>query len=186
MTYFLDACQALETRSWHAHDDERPHKGFTLMEMLIVVAIIAILVAIAIPVFTAQLNNARLATDAANLRSVKAEAAIAVMSDSITVDGAPTTVSKLTAPVDYSGWVCVAADGSFWTTKAKCEASGKKLMQLQSDKSAGNTTSDEIDAMLNYDRAHTKGYCVTVVLNDSSVSTGSYSLSAQKKDSPLL
>lgn len=34
-------------------------KGFTLMEMLIVVAIIAVLIAIAIPVFTAQLEKAR-------------------------------------------------------------------------------------------------------------------------------
>lgn len=38
-------------------------KGFTLMEMLIVVAIIAILIAVAIPVFSAQLHKARVATD---------------------------------------------------------------------------------------------------------------------------
>lgn len=41
----------------------KPHrrvnkKGFTLMEMLIVVAIIAILIAVAIPVFSAQLHKA--------------------------------------------------------------------------------------------------------------------------------
>ena len=34
-------------------------KGFTLMEMLIVVAIIVILVAVSIPTFTAQLDNAK-------------------------------------------------------------------------------------------------------------------------------
>ena len=49
------------------------NKGFTLMEMLIVVAIIAVLVAIAIPVFTNQLEKAREATDAANIRSAYAE-----------------------------------------------------------------------------------------------------------------
>ena len=43
--------------------------GFTLMEMLIVVAIIAVLIAIAIPVFTSQLEKSREATDAANIRS---------------------------------------------------------------------------------------------------------------------
>lgn len=47
-------------------------KGFTLMEMLIVVAIIAILVAIAIPTFNNSLNKARLATDQANARALKA------------------------------------------------------------------------------------------------------------------
>ena len=48
-------------------------KGFTLMEMLIVVAIIAVLVAIAIPTFTNQLEKAREATDMANIRSAYAE-----------------------------------------------------------------------------------------------------------------
>lgn len=48
-------------------------KGFTLMEMLIVVAIIAILIAVAIPVFGAQLHKARVATDWANLRSFYAD-----------------------------------------------------------------------------------------------------------------
>lgn len=49
-------------------------KGFTLAELLIVVAIIAVLVAIAIPVFSAQLEKSRQATDLANLRSSYAEA----------------------------------------------------------------------------------------------------------------
>ena len=48
-------------------------KGFTLMEMLIVVAIIAILVAIAIPTFSGALIKAREAADEANVRSYYAE-----------------------------------------------------------------------------------------------------------------
>lgn len=49
-------------------------KGFTLMEMLIVVAIIVILVAVSMPVFTNQLDKSRKATDDANLRAAKAVA----------------------------------------------------------------------------------------------------------------
>ena len=51
-------------------------KGFTLMEMLIVVAIIAVLVAIAIPVLNGALEKAREATDAANLRSAYATVSV--------------------------------------------------------------------------------------------------------------
>lgn len=47
-------------------------KGFTLMEMLIVVAIIVILVSISIPAFSGSLDSAKQATDAANLRAAKA------------------------------------------------------------------------------------------------------------------
>ena len=51
----------------------RNKKGFTLAELLIVVAIIGVLVAISIPIFTAQLEKAREATDAANIRAAYAE-----------------------------------------------------------------------------------------------------------------
>ena len=43
------------------------------MEMLIVVAIIAVLVAVAIPTFSSQLHKARVATDWANVRSYYAQ-----------------------------------------------------------------------------------------------------------------
>lgn len=54
-------------------------KGFTLMEMLIVVAIIVILVAISIPTFSGSLDNAKGATDDANLRAAEAAAVSTVM-----------------------------------------------------------------------------------------------------------
>ena len=60
----------------HKHSD-----GFTLMEMLIVVAIIAILITIAIPTFTKQLEKSRETVDAANIRSYYAELMAAAISD---------------------------------------------------------------------------------------------------------
>lgn len=47
-------------------------RGFTMSELLIVVAIIAVLVAIAVPVFSAQLEKSREAVDLANVRSAYA------------------------------------------------------------------------------------------------------------------
>lgn len=62
---------------------KRDKQGFTLAELLVVVAIIAVLVAIAIPIFTSQLEKSREATDAANIRSQYAQ----VMTDAITEGG---------------------------------------------------------------------------------------------------
>ena len=59
----------------------RNKKGFTLAELLIVVAIIAVLVAIAIPIFITQLEKAREATDTANIRSKYAEIMTQILTD---------------------------------------------------------------------------------------------------------
>ena len=76
----------------HLAEDSR-EKGFTLAELLIVVAIIAVLVAVAIPVFTTQLENARDVTTLANLRTAYAEASTAL----ITNIGMPAGTSTITA-----------------------------------------------------------------------------------------
>lgn len=49
----------------------RSKKGFTLAELLIVVAIIAVLVAVSIPIFNGQLEKARRAVDMQNARIIK-------------------------------------------------------------------------------------------------------------------
>ena len=70
-------------RLWSKGTLKKKRKGFTLAELLIVVAIIAVLVAIGIPIFTSQLEKSREATDAANIRAQYAQ----VMAEAITVDG---------------------------------------------------------------------------------------------------
>lgn len=64
--------------------------GFTLMEMLIVIALIAVLVAIAIPAIASQLERSREAADLANVRAayaqVSAEALLGDPQFTVTVD----------------------------------------------------------------------------------------------------
>lgn len=67
-------------------------KGFTLMEMLIVIAIIAILVAIAIPTFGGSLTKAKYSADVANVRAWYAEEQVKLMTD-----------EDLKVPASYGG-----------------------------------------------------------------------------------
>lgn len=67
-------------------------KGFTLMEMLIVVAIIAVLVAIAIPVFNGALTKSKEAADVANLRAAYAEWQVKMLTENEKV---PATATAL-------------------------------------------------------------------------------------------
>ena len=56
-------------------------RGFTLAELLIVVAIIGVLISIGMPIFASQLEKAREATDAANIRDAYAEMMTEIISD---------------------------------------------------------------------------------------------------------
>ena len=88
-------------------------KGFTLAELLIVVAIIAVLTAIAIPVFTSQLEKSRDAVTLSNVRSAYAMAQSAWLTNSsdaangVTVNktsGAAGTVTALGSSAVRSYW----------------------------------------------------------------------------------
>ena len=95
-------------------------KGFTLAELLIVVAIIGVLVAISIPIFTSQLEKSREAVDEANLRNAYAElSAAAITGDElktktegkITLNEAAANAKEYTATVNAT-----QTDGDSWTS----------------------------------------------------------------------
>ncbi len=96
-------------------------KGFTLAELLIVVAIIAVLVAIAIPVFTTQLEKSREATDISNIRSAYAEVVAAGLVD---------TANGHSATVTYKQQV----DG--WATDNSTEIAGVTIGSINDDAGA--------------------------------------------------
>ena len=89
-------------------------KGFTLAELLIVVAIIAVLVAIAIPIFNTQLEKAREAVDAANIRAAYAEVMTSALTDSQKSEG---NVTYSTTNKTYSMVVDITQKGPDWKSK---------------------------------------------------------------------
>ena len=81
---------------------KKNNKGFTLAELLIVVAIIAVLVAIAIPVFTTQLEKSREATDMSNLRAAYAEIIAEYLSNGAVTNSK--TTATVTARQTVASW----------------------------------------------------------------------------------
>ena len=113
-------------------------KGFTLIEMLVVIAIIAILVAIVVPTVTKATDKAKAATDAANVRAAMAEAQIYVLSNEISTTTAHTFTSTEaktvgTAAKYQAGFVCVKMDASGNITgeiNSKADGTGTTVQTL--------------------------------------------------------
>lgn len=63
--------------------NKRSNKGFTLIEMLVVIAIIAVLVSIIVPIVSNASDKAAAAADAANLRAAMTEILAQVMDGNI-------------------------------------------------------------------------------------------------------
>ncbi len=100
--------------------------GFTLVEMLIVVAIIAILVAVSIPVIGSALESARDATDRANERAAKAEAVLAYLGVADTMPNGCTAGKASTGDIYYN-----AVDGALTNTQPKAYGKCTDLSHLE-------------------------------------------------------
>ena len=89
-------------------------KGFTLMEMLIVIAIIVILLAIAIPSFNNSLNKAKTAADEANVRSYYAE--VMVKNMTADTDKVDLKTDDVQADMENSGYTLQAKGATVTAT----------------------------------------------------------------------
>lgn len=130
-------------------------KGFTLAELLIVVAIIAVLVAIAIPVFTSQIEKSREATDAANIRNAYAELMTKVITED-TTDSIGVTLNQkkddwqinIDFPCDEIGKP--KADGKATVSYEN----GKAVIRYSDSHSGGGSVTDTLDTI----RTHATPY----------------------------
>lgn len=90
-------------------------KGFTLAELLIVVAIIGVLVAISIPIFTSQLEKSRDAVSIANIRAAYAEAASSYLTGASGGNVTVTPASGTTASTAVVTGVSLKGQQSGWS-----------------------------------------------------------------------
>ena len=143
-------------------------KAFTLAELLIVVAIIAVLVGISIPIFTAQKEKSAEATDIANMRAAKA-AAIQLYYDGVCDDPSLAAQYGLYQwtddknPQNTNYWGIYDSNGGFFsiTGKNKKYKDAVKLMNLAKPEDAygagtatdGGTEYYGYNSALNYDNA---------------------------------
>lgn len=93
-------------------------RGFTLVELLVVVAIIGVLVAISMPIFSSQLHKARVAADIANLRNFYAELQVNYLetekqNDTVIQEYGFGSMTKHTSYTDLNGNHIVLQDGHF-------------------------------------------------------------------------
>ena len=117
-------------------------KGFTLAELLIVVAIIAVLTAIAIPVFTTQLEKSREATDMSNIRAAYAEVMANYLANGAHTGSKGTesaTEATVTARQTKDGW----QNPENGTLQAR--VNGTEYPVPFSAKTSGNSWTVEID-----------------------------------------
>ena len=108
--------------------NKKNKKGFTLAELLIVVAIIAVLVAIAIPIFTSQLEKSRDAVSISNIRAAYAEAQTAYLTEDTTMgysktnSGATVTINNVMIKSQQgNNWSGLAAELPFIGTGSGTE-----------------------------------------------------------------
>lgn len=132
-------------------------KGFTLAELLIVVAIIAVLVAIAIPVFTSQLEKSREATDISNIRSYYAEITTSLLTgdlknqnDTITVGNNKTAKLTTAIPTEANKTFTVElSDVTFQQTVADWQTAAFDIAGAKLVKNAAGTATDTTNSQIN-------------------------------------
>ena len=118
----------------------RNKKGFTLAELMVVVAIIGVLVAVSVPIFNSQLEKSREATDLANVRSAYAQ----VMTEAISKDGIPESVAvflkqtqdgwQTKLPITIGG---VTFDGTNFSDNWKGTPKDKGMCRVSYEKDRG-------------------------------------------------
>ena len=134
-------------------------KGFTLVELMIVVVIMAILVAVAVPIFSAVTKNARIKTCAANRREIVSQINGFLMGN---VDGAQHTAAgsfKITSTGSAGTIGAITSTDAAYTEEnfkglfqevPYCPAKGEYSVEIEAATSTGvNETTAKVSVTCN-------------------------------------
>lgn len=108
------------------HKTIKGRKGFTLAELLIVVAIVAVLVAISVPIFTSRMDRTKATVCEANRKIVLRQILLEQMEDDgFTRDGAEAILEKSDARCPAGGTFSVEWEESY--VKVNCDRHGASI-----------------------------------------------------------
>lgn len=123
--------QTLKTKGNAALKEKlKKQAGFTLVELLIVVAIIAILAAVAIPAYASQMEKSREAVDASNARAANSMASADYLLQGYTEDITYSFAKTDEGNIEISG----AKDSSGTATSVTYTTSGSTISKGESTK----------------------------------------------------
>lgn len=126
-------------------------KGFTVAELLVVVAIIGVLVAVSIPIFTGQLRKVRVATNKANIRAARAAGIAKYYDDEIA--GKFTVKAKNTRPRAY-----------YYYDTASGKITGQKYYDNSDNKNWDYSANNTENSSGAYTTASNYGVCTYIII----------------------
>lgn len=123
-------------------------RGFTLIELMIVVAVIGILSAIAYPSYSEYVQRSRIAEATANLSEMRIRQE-RFFQDNRTYAGAGTTCGAVLPVTDSFGYACVAATANTYVVTATGGASVNGFAFTINQDNARTTTSPWVTGTVN-------------------------------------
>ena len=134
-------------------------KGFTLVELMIVVVIMAILVAVAVPIYSAVTANAKKKTCIGNQREIVASVGNAVMLSGQAITEEKTIIIKTNATADNGEWDVTGWDLTGSLAAAEIKALFKTVPFCPG--AAGNTITITVSTADDGSKANVVTACAT-------------------------